>query len=157
MYSTFYLTGASTIWNLEAPSLMGNVVVDELATRYADGLVVAATHGKGVYSINIPAGTPVEESGIPQPARLGQNVPNLFNPRTTISFNLSTAGKATLSIFDVSGKRVRTLVDRNLEAGDHQFTWNGADDGGRPAAAGVYLYKLDSGQVHEVKRMTLVR
>jgi len=157
LYSTFYLTGATTIWNLEAPNLMGNVVVDELATRHADGVVVAATHGKGVYSINIPVGTPVDEAGIPQPVRLGQNVPNPFNPKTTISFNLTAPGETTLSIYDVAGNRITTLVDQDLEAGDHQFTWNGADHGGRPAAAGVYLYKLDSGSIHEVKRMTLVR
>ncbi len=157
LYSTFYLTGATTIWSLEAPNLMGNVVVDELATRYGDGVVVAATHGKGVYSINIPVGTAVEDRDIPQPARLSQNVPNPFNPKTTISFNLQAAGKTTLSIYDVAGNRIRTLVDQDLEAGDHQFTWNGADQGGRPAAAGVYLYRLTSGSVQEVKRMTLVR
>ena len=99
----------------------------------------------------------MDDPQIPQPARLSQNVPNPFNPMTTISFNLPVAGKTTLTIYDVAGNRIRTLVDQDLEAGDHQFTWNGADHGGRPAAAGVYLYQLDSGLVHEVRRMTLVR
>ena len=129
----------------------------EALAEFFDGLVVAATHGKGVYSIDIPAGTPVDESIIPRVAQLGQNVPNPFNPMTTIKFNLPASGKATLAVFDVAGKRVRTLVDGTVEQGDHQVTWNGADDGGRPAAAGVYLYRLDSGAIHEVKRMTLVR
>ncbi|MEN8008400.1 MAG: FlgD immunoglobulin-like domain containing protein [Candidatus Krumholzibacteriota bacterium] len=157
LYSSYYLTGPTTWWNLEAPDLMGNVVVDMLATRPADGLVVAGTHGKGVYSIDIPVGTSVDNAEIPTAARLGQNVPNPFNPMTTISFNLAAAGKANLSIYDVAGKRIRTLVDMELEAGDHRFTWNGTDQSGRPAAAGVYLYRLDSGAVHDVKRMTLVR
>jgi hypothetical protein len=157
LYSTFYMVGSSTHWSLEAPGLMGNVVVDQLATRPADGLVVAATHGKGVYSVDIPTGTAVDETPMPRVAQLGQNVPNPFNPMTTINYNLPAAGKVTLAVYDVAGKRVRTLVDGMVGQGDHQVTWNGADDGGRPAAAGVYLYRLDSGSVHEVKRMTLVR
>jgi hypothetical protein len=156
LYSTYYLTGASTIWSLEAPALVGNVVVDMLTTRPVDGLVVAGTHGKGVYSIEIPAGSAAEED-LPQPARLAQNVPNPFNPMTTISFRLDRGGATTLTVFDVAGKRIKTLVDDDLEAGDHQYTWRGTDDRGRPVAAGVYLYRLDSGTTREVKRMTLVR
>ncbi len=157
LYSTFFLTGATTIWTLESSDLMGNVVVDQLATRPADGLVVAATHGKGVYSISIPTGTAVDDADVPVPARLSQNVPNPFNPMTTISYSLPAAGRASLVIYDVAGNRIRTLVSEDLEAGNHQVIWNGSDDGGRQVAAGIYLYKLDSGSVHEVKRMTLVR
>ena len=157
LYSTFFLTGTTTYWNLEAPGLMGNVVVDMLATRPADGLVVAGTHGKGVYSIDIPDGTAVDEAVIPQPAQLAQNVPNPFNPMTTIFFNLARSGLTTLTIFDVAGNRIKTLVNDDLEAGDHRVTWQGTDDRGRQVAAGIYLYQLDSGTVREVKRMTLVR
>jgi len=157
LYSTFFLEGATTNWSLEAPDLMGNVVVDQLTTRPADGLVVAGTHGKGVYSISIPTGSAVDDAEIPLPARLGQNVPNPFNPLTKISFSLPVAGRTTLVIYDMAGKRVKTLLSRDLESGDHQVTWNGSDEGGRQVAAGIYLYRLDSGPVHEVKRMTLVR
>ncbi len=157
LYSTFFLTGATTHWNLEAPDMVGNVVVDMLTTRPADGLVVAGTHGKGVYSIVIPVGTAVDEAEIPLPGLLGQNVPNPFNPMTTISFSLARPGPTTLTIFDVAGKRIKTLVNDDLEAGDHRVTWQGTDDGGRQVAAGIYLYQLDSGSVREVKRMTLVR
>jgi hypothetical protein len=157
LYSTFYLTGASTYWNLESADLMGNVVVDMLATRPDDGVVVAGTHGKGVYSIGIPTGTAVGDAEIPRPALLSQNVPNPFNPMTTISFNLPVAGQATLVIYDVAGNRIRTLVNQDLEAGDHHAIWRGADDDGRQVSSGIYFYQLDSGSVHEVKRMTLVR
>ena len=157
LYSTSDLVGPSTLWSLEAPDLIGNVVVDQLATRPADGLVVAATHGKGVYSIDIPVGTSVDEPVIPRVAQLGQNIPNPFNPMTTIKFNLTAEGRATLVVYNVAGRRVRTLVDGMMSQGDHQVTWNGADDGGRPVASGVYLYRLESGAYHEVKRMTLVR
>jgi len=138
---------------------MGNVVVDQIATRQIEEecLVVAATHGKGVYSIQVPVGSAVDDSTIPQVVRLAQNVPNPFNPMTSISFNLPGPGHARLTIYDVAGRQVKTLVSQDFDAGDHQVTWHGDDDSGHQVAAGVYLYKLDSGSVHEVKRMTLVR
>jgi hypothetical protein len=136
---------------------VGNVVVDQLAVRPADGLVVAATHGKGVYSISIPVGTGVDDAEIPRPSRLSQNVPNPFNPMTTISFSLTEPGHTTLTIYDLSGKRVKTLLNRETRAGEHQVAWRGTDDAERPVSAGIYLYELVSGSVREVKRMTLVR
>ena len=75
----------------------------------------------------------------------------------TISFSLPAGDRTTLVVYDVAGNRIRTLVNQDLEAGDHQVIWNGSDEGGRQVAAGIYLYRLDSGSVHEVKRMTLVR
>jgi hypothetical protein len=98
--------------------------------------VVAGTHGKGIYSINIPAGSGTDETEIPQLARLAQNVPNPFNPMTTISFSLQVGGPTRLTVFDVAGKRIKTLVDDDIEAGDHRVTWQGTDDSGRPVAAG---------------------
>jgi flagellar hook assembly protein FlgD len=76
---------------------------------------------------------------------------------TTISFSLTRSGPTTLTIYDVAGNRIKTLVNDDLEAGDHRVTWQGTDDRGRQVAAGIYLYQLDSGTVSEVKRMTLVR
>ena len=52
---------------------------------------------------------------------------------------------------------MRTLVRGSLQAGPHEVVWDGTDDGGRAVASGVYLYRLDSGAVHEAQRMTLVR
>ena len=157
LYSTATLAGAATSWSLEAADLIGNVVVDQLAVRPADGLVVAGTHGKGVYSLTIPAGTSVGEELPRTPTALAQNVPNPFNPMTRISFALSGAGHASLVVYDVSGRRVCTLVDEGLAAGGHTVTWDGTDDGGRAVATGVYLYRLRSGAVDETRRMTLAR
>ncbi len=156
LYSTFYLNGENTVWKLEAPQAIGNVVVDDVVVRHADGTVAVGTHGRGTFSISVPLGTPAEDLPGAVPA-LAQNVPNPFNPQTSISFNLPADGPVRLTVYDVSGKRVRTLVDEPREAGLHQVTWQGDDDGGRQVASGVYLYRLDAGAVHEVRRMTLVR
>jgi len=73
---------------------------------------------------------------------LAQNRPNPFNPRTEISFQLARGGSATLRVYDASGRLVRTLVDRSIEAGLHRVAWDGMDDRGRKATSGVYFYRL---------------
>jgi uncharacterized repeat protein (TIGR01451 family) len=88
---------------------------------------------------------------------LHPNQPNPFNPVTTIQFELSTAGATRLEIFDVAGRRVRTLVDEPLPEGPHAVVWNGRDDGGRAVASGQYFYRLDAGAFHQTRRMTLLK
>jgi len=65
---------------------------------------------------------------------LAQNRPNPFNPRTVIPFNLAASGQATLRIYDVAGRVVRTLVDTELEPGTHQIAWDGTNEHGTPDA-----------------------
>jgi len=88
---------------------------------------------------------------------LKQNVPNPFNPSTRIPFELTRGGRVTISIFDVAGRRVRSLLDRDFTAGTHQTGWDGRDDAGRLAASGVYFYRMQSGSHSETRRMVLVK
>jgi FlgD Ig-like domain/Proprotein convertase P-domain len=75
---------------------------------------------------------------------------------TEIRFALPTATDAALEIFDVSGRRVRTLVDGRLQAGTHSERWNGRDAAGRPVASGVYLYRLRAGAFEATRRVVVV-
>jgi len=91
---------------------------------------------------------------------LGQNYPNPFNPSTTIWFQVPTESKVTLTIFDALGRRVHTLVDRQLKAGVYTETWNAS-----AFSSGVYYYRLDAGAVtagsgqnfSETRRLLLVK
>ncbi|MEN8006660.1 MAG: FlgD immunoglobulin-like domain containing protein [Candidatus Krumholzibacteriota bacterium] len=157
LYSTFYMAGANTYWQLEAPGLIGNVVVDDVAVRHADGFVAVGTHGRGTYSIFVPVGTPVTEDSPAAVGFLAQNKPNPFNPRTTIAFELPTAGRTRLAVYDVSGRLVRTLVDEDLGEGPHEVVWSGRDDDGKQVASGVFFYRLEAGEYSENRRMTLVK
>lgn len=74
--------------------------------------------------------------------RLEQNFPNPFNPETTIRFRLVDMGQAELAIFDVSGRKVRTLVNGMLSAGSHEVSWNATDDSGNLLPSGMYVYRL---------------
>jgi hypothetical protein len=83
--------------------------------------------------------------------------PNPFNPNTTIHFSLPVSGNADLVIYDLAGRKVKTLASGYLEAGDHQVPWNGRDDTGRQVASGTYVYQLRAGaQVHS-NRMVLLK
>ncbi len=89
--------------------------------------------------------------------RLGQNYPNPFNPNTTISFQLPAANYASLNVYDITGKLVRTLVNEQRSEGLQSVNWNGKDNSGVSVASGIYFYKLQSGSFTETKKMVLMR
>ena len=88
---------------------------------------------------------------------LFQNSPNPFNPHTSIRFQLANSGPAELAVFDVAGRKVRTLVKGNLDAGDHNVTWDGMDESGRPLASGVYWTQLTADGHTYNKKATVLR
>ena len=89
---------------------------------------------------------------------LEQNVPNPFNPLTTIYFELPEAARVRLQVYDISGRLVRTLVNGDsMGAGRQDVMWNGKDDSGQQVSAGVYFYHLNAGSFSDTKRMTLVK
>ena len=90
-------------------------------------------------------------------ATLGQNYPNPFNPTTTISFELRQSGPTLLAVYDVSGRRIATLMEKPLDAGTHQVVWNGQDDAGRVTPSGIYFYELSQGNLRLARRMTVVQ
>ena len=99
-----------------------------------------------------------EETGLlPETFSLYQNYPNPFNPSTTISFDLPSKSSVTLSIFNITGRKVATIVERQLPAGHHKFEWNGLDYSGHETASGIYFYKLESENFRAVKKMILLR
>ena len=94
---------------------------------------------------------------VPADVVLRQNVPNPFNPATTIVFALPEPGRVRLEVFDVGGRRVRTLVDAERPAGEHRVDWDGRDARGRRVSSGVYFYKLDAGSTARVRKMVLAQ
>lgn len=89
--------------------------------------------------------------------KLFQNSPNPFNPRTVLRFSLASSGPAEVAIFDVSGRKVRTLVNGALEAGSHEVIWDGTDDAGRPLSSGVYWSNLKANGYESNMKMVLLK
>lgn len=129
---------------------------------FPDGLRVTsfvATPGvtwisdSGIFASGLAA-VPVAADG----AVLHQNAPNPFNPATTIAWELEEPATVDLRIYDAAGRLVRTLLAGVRRAeGPDEVRWDGRDDAGRGAAAGVYLYRLHAGEAELTRRMTLVR
>ena len=79
---------------------------------------------------------------------LQQNYPNPFNPQTTIKFNIPRSGSVTLKVFNVLGKEIGTLINGRLEAGEHQAIFDASN-----LPSGIYFYSLQTGGIHQTKRM----
>jgi hypothetical protein len=89
--------------------------------------------------------------------QLSQNVPNPFNPQTTIRFTLPVSDRVTLSIYSASGALVKTLVNGVQPAGSHDFVWDGRDAKGSSVSSGVYFYRLTAGKFNDTKKMVLLK
>lgn len=94
---------------------------------------------------------------IPAAFALDGIFPNPFNPSTTIGFSLPVGAHVSLEIFGLDGRRVAVLADETFEAGRHERTWLGRDDGGRQVASGVYFARLRAGAFSQVLKMTLMK
>ncbi|NOZ62496.1 MAG: T9SS type A sorting domain-containing protein [Calditrichaeota bacterium] len=101
---------------------------------------------------------------LPQKYGLKQNYPNPFNPSTMISFNLSRQANVKISVFDVSGKEVRVLVNEKTQPGYHHIEWDGRNNFGEKVASGVYFYRMQINEANgktapfsDVKKMILMK
>ncbi len=88
---------------------------------------------------------------------LFQNYPNPFNQSTRIEFSLSHSGFVNLSIYDLLGRKVRTLVSENLSPGYKYVMWDGKDDSKRGLSSGIYFYQLKVGDLSETKKLVLLK
>jgi WD40 repeat protein len=107
------------------------------------------------------AGTRDEQVSVaddaPKGFALTGNHPNPFNPSTSVSFTIPSAGTVRLTVYDVTGRTVRTMVSSVLSAGAHEMVWDGRDDSGKSVSSGTYLARLKMGGFTASHRMTLVK
>ena len=89
---------------------------------------------------------------------LQQNYPNPFNPATTIEFELSVRENISIDIFDISGRKVKSLVDGiSFPRGRHSIKWDGKLQSGRQAASGIYFYVLKGDNFQTSRKMLLIK
>ncbi len=138
----------------------GGVTVVANLLQQPVGPYVTATHRAYLgphYLLPRDVAAPVPDA---TPARFALHPcqPNPFNPRTTVRYDLPRAAPVVLAIYDLSGRRVRTLRDGADEpAGSHEAEWDGRDDGGRVVPSGVYVCRLTAGEYRGVRRVALVK
>jgi len=118
---------------------------------------IAFVAGGDVY-LAVPAAPSVASAGAPRSLGLRQNVPNPFNPSTRIEYDVPSGGaRVRLDIYDVAGRRVRTLVSGRQSAGNKQVEWDGRTDAGTAVPSGVYFYRLSANGRVETRRMVLAK
>jgi len=100
---------------------------------------------------------PKESGMMPSENQLAQNYPNPFNPQTAIQFQLPKASQVTITVYNVLGEEIRTLIDDHHAAGSHVALWNGKDQTGNDVPSGVYLYQIKAGSFNKVMKMSLTR
>jgi hypothetical protein len=94
---------------------------------------------------------------IPAVYMLAHSVPNPFNQRTTIHYQIAKPGIVNLKIYNIAGQVVKVLASSVHQAGAYSVTWDGTDDQGNQASNGIYLYRLISGDYQATKKLTMLR
>ncbi|RLC45460.1 MAG: hypothetical protein DRH57_07950, partial [Candidatus Cloacimonadota bacterium] len=97
------------------------------------------------------------DQAIPAIFELGQNYPNPFNPETKIEYQLPKDTQVEISIYNILGEKVRTLLNENRKAGYHSIIWNGTDHRNRELPSGIYLYRIKTDGYSAIKKMLLIK
>ena len=121
--------------------------------RFSDGDEVVETPFDSIYV----SPTGMEEIDIPSTFSLRQNYPNPFNAETSIRFDLPEPSHVELAIYNLSGGKVKIIVNSYLERGPHTVVWNGQNSAGQEVSSGVYFYRLSTENRTEAKRMLLLK
>jgi len=101
--------------------------------------------------------TIIPDDNLPREIVLWQNYPNPFNPTTTIRYDLHSTGKVVLTIYNMVGQKVKTLVNETQTPGNKIITWDGRDDSGNLVSSGIYIYRLHAGFETQTKKMLFLK
>ncbi|MCD4665979.1 MAG: T9SS type A sorting domain-containing protein [Bacteroidales bacterium] len=129
----------------------GYICVGTVKINYDDSIVLTKTDEFGNY-------VSISNDELPEMDKLELLCfPNPFNPTTTISFSIPKESHAELSIYNIKGQKVKTLLNESAVIGKHTVSWNGKDEYGNSLSSGIYFYKLKSGVYTTTKKMILLK
>ena len=99
----------------------------------------------------------IDENMVPAVFALHQNYPNPFNPTTQIKYDIAEDSFVSITIYDVMGRNIRTLMNVNQNAGYHSIQWDAKNDMGEGVSAGMYIYVIQAGEFRATKKMVLLK
>ena len=99
----------------------------------------------------------IGNTNLPQTNTLHQNYPNPFNPITSLRYDLPEDGLVNITIYDMIGRIVKTLVNSSQTAGYKSIQWNATNDRNEPVSAGLYLYTIQAGEFRKTRKMVLLK
>ena len=114
--------------------------------------------GYNIEQLNfIQTSTSTDNLLIPEKFNLKDAYPNPFNPTTQISYDLPREEFVDLSIYDLTGRKVKSLVNENQSEGQKTIQWDATNDNGLSVSAGVYLYTIKAGEYTQTKKIVLLK
>lgn len=120
-------------------------------------LAVPNFHDNSVSFIQLEMPVSIQDNSIQIINLELSNYPNPFNPSTTISYQLPVNSKVELTIYNLKGHKVHTLINGFKDKGNHTVIWEGDDELGNPVTSGIYFYKFKAGYLQKVKKMILMK
>jgi hypothetical protein len=159
----FYLssTNSFNILPFNNQEITISFISEEVGTFGGD--IVITTNDTTNPELTIPVTVEVTNTGdnnnsvLPIVTQLNRNYPNPFNPETTISFDLKDNSYVNINIYNVKGQKVKTLVNENLNRGQHSVLWNGKDENQKNVSSGVYFYRMTTKDYSSTSKMLLIK
>jgi len=135
----------------------GSIVISDMTDTTQ--LVVTGTNQVYYYTViaNLVDAVVEDVPNLPLMFRLYQSYPNPFNPSTIVEYDLPRKSNVNITVYNVLGQKVRTLVSCTKPAGQHSVEWDGMDNHGRPVTSGVYFYRIIAGEHTETRKMLLLK
>ena len=127
-------------------------VVSITNMRWNEGDVIA-----DAASMTVSYALGVDGELFPNEFSLHQNYPNPFNPVTTLRYDLPELTHVNIIIYDMLGRKIRTLINEQQDPGYKSLIWNATNDYGKPVSAGIYLYQIQAGEYIQTKKMVLLK
>jgi len=158
-------TVANLIFTIDDPAVSSISIEATELKEPNHSLLFIYSDGEGGHSREVPdfPGVTVALGGVgasgslPTQFAVNQNYPNPFNPTTEISFSLPASSKVEISIYNLLGQSVRTVIDEQMPAGNHTVTWDGRNSSGGTVASGVYFYRVQTQFGAETKKMIMLK
>ena len=122
--------------------------------------MVEVTSENGALTLGVNASAAVLSINgelLPEVFSLHQNYPNPFNPVTKLRYDLPENGHVNITIYDMLGREVKTLITQTQAAGYRSIIWDATNDYGKPVSAGIYLYQIQAGEYISTKKMVLLK
>ena len=143
-------------WNGgEYSQLSGSVSIADIQVSGYFGSELSSDTGD---PINIePSLSLVGTKNLPSKHSLEAAYPNPFNPTTQIGYYLANTEYVTIDIYDLTGRRIRSLLNHNQGPGHRSVSWDGTNDLGQPVSAGMYIYTIQTGNFRQTRKMVLLK
>jgi len=131
-------------------------ILDDKGDQYSWKAYRGSSHRDGYYDVSLSY-LAMDNNITPKEFSLGNNYPNPFNPTTKFTYSLPEDVRVSITVYDIQGRAVKTLVDSEQSAGYKSIQWNATNSAGAPVSAGLYFYRIQSSNFSQTKKMIFLK